>query len=148
MPYLPVLDAEQTQFPLAYGQDLATAIATIEEKYVRFYPATPYYQMLVKATPTSIDPVTKDRVPIGADGTTTFDPVWGERLPPGATAWKQPHGTGGAVPATETQVFDVPVLVHSERRKVSKETQLKPYGFNKVRELLIVVPLSSSTRRV
>lgn len=141
MPYLPELNPEETVFPKAQARDLSMQIRMIEELFRRQCPATPYYQLLVKPTPTSVT-ATGDRTPVGAAGASVSDPLYNERLPVGATEWKQAQGTAGATPATETQVFDRPVLLNFRRQKVAKEVQLKRYGFDKIRELMVFVPLS------
>jgi hypothetical protein len=142
MPYLPQLNPEQTAFPKAQQRDLATQVRMIAELYRRQYPATDYYALKFDPTPTSVASGTQDRVPSGVAGGTTFDPVWGENLPAGSTEWKQGHGTNGVIPTTDQKVWYPAQKVHSRRQRIDKEVDLKPYGFNKVRKLLIHIPLS------
>jgi hypothetical protein len=141
MTYLPLLPAEETEFPRAQTRDLRMQIKIIEEQYTRFYPATEYFPLLKQTTPVT-STATGDRTPSGAAGTTKFDSIYGEMMPTGATEWQQPHGTAGTVPATELSVFDVPVILHSRRQRINKETDLKKYGFDKQRDLLITIPAS------
>jgi hypothetical protein len=140
VPYLPLINAEDTVFPQAADRDLTLQLRMIAEQYKRFYPATDYYQLTKKVTPVTVTP-TADRTLSGEAATTKFDSVYGEVAPTANSAWVQPHGTAGAVPATELDVFAAPIHLHSRRQRISKETELKKYGFDKQRDLLIFVPL-------
>ncbi len=141
MPYLPSLDAEQTVFPKTGGKDLAMQIRMIEDLYRSQYPATSYWQLKKSTTPMTVT-ATKDRTIVGAAGTTKFDPIWGEKVDPNMVEWTQGHASDGSIKTAETALFYPPLQVHSRRQRISKDTELKKYGFDKVRELLIFIPCS------
>lgn len=141
MPYLPIIAPEETSFPKADTRDLAFQIRAIEELYRRQAPAILYYQLNKAPTPTTTPAATQDRTPVGDAGTTKFDPIWGEVVADTAE-WVQPQGTAGAVSPNENEVFFDPVRINARVQRISKETELKKYGFDKVRDLTLFVPLS------
>lgn len=141
MTYLPLLAPEATVLPREHARDISTQIRLIAEQFRRYCPATDYYTLSSQVTPVAVT-ADNDRTPSGTPGTTLFDSVYGEMLPANATKWVQPHGTAGVTPATALEVFLPPLRIHSRRQRVSKETDLKKYGFDKQRDLLITIPLS------
>lgn len=143
-PYLPVSSqvVNDTQFPLAEGKDLQTDIGLIEECWRVNYTEIIYRSINKKPTPA--DPLQNELS--GEAGTTQFDPVWREQVPSSMepTGWEQPHGEDVDVhDATDRGVFFVPQKVHARiEGGRERERALKKYGFDKIRDLVVVIPLS------
>jgi hypothetical protein len=136
--YLPPTPTDQTAWPEAYGKDIAVQIRLIDEKWKRTFPLLTYYQ-IKKATTPATDP----NMPIGEAGKTQFDPVWGESVPAdmASTGWRQPHGDAVA-DAADPELFEAPVSMNFRVQRIAKESELKKYGFDQIRDLLLFVPLS------
>jgi hypothetical protein len=128
-------------FPRVNAKDLQSQIRLIEEQYRRFYPLI-QYSCLKKAVTPSAPTLTGDRLVVGKAGTTKFDPVWGESVDSAAVEWSQPHATAGTVPAADVELYHTPVPINARVQRINKETQLKKYGFDKVRDLTLFIPLS------
>lgn len=146
MPYLPNPAALETSFPKVNTKDMAFQIRLIEEMYRRKFPLISYSCLKIAVNPTSITP-NGDRAPVGAPGTTKFDPVWNEAVDPLQTSWKQPHATAGNVLATDVEQFTDPIGINARVQRISKETELKKYGFDKVRDLTLFIPLTLLDRK-
>ncbi len=138
MSYLPPTPTDPTVWPEAYGKDIAVQIRLISEKWKRMFPLLSYYR-LKKATTPATDPDT----PVGETGETQFDPVWGEGVPASmaTTGWEQPHGDA-ASDAANPELFESPLELNFRVQRVVKETDLKKYGFDQMRDLLLFIPLS------
>ena len=132
--YLPPSAITPTTMPKQYGRDLALAIRVINERYTRHYPAITYTPIDRSVTRSA----TLD-TPSGSPGT-QYDPLYGEAIDATMTAPGQPHGTDYA--AADVDVFKSPVVLHARVRRDAKETDLKRWGFEKVRDLVLYVPLS------
>lgn len=141
MPYLPEVTALQTVFPKIDTRDFEFQLRLIDEQYERMYPRIAYVCLKKAVTVTAVT-ASGDRTPVGEAGTTTFDPIWGEAIAPGAVAWLQPHATVGDVVATDVEQYADPVTVNARIQRITKETQIKKYGFDKVRDLTLFIPLS------
>lgn len=136
-PYLPVLDITNTSFPRADWKDVQQQVRLVNGKYRRIYPELPYYPLL--RAPTA---VASPGDLSGEPGTTAFDPIWGEPIAPGAgQKWEQPHGSS-ALDATSGEVFGGPYPIHCRVQLDSKDLDLKKYGFDKVRDITVWIPLS------
>lgn len=134
-PYLPVNLTEDTEFPEAWGKDLRHELRMIEERYHRHFPEIDYYQMKKAATPT-IPPAIS-----GEPANTQFDPLWAESVDPNMATWQQPH-LSGTLKAADVDVFFDPVPIHARLQRENLELELKKYGFDQVRDLLVFVPLT------
>jgi hypothetical protein len=136
--YLPPNPTEATSFPIAYGKDIALAIRMIEEKWTRHFPELAYYQLKKATDPASPDPDS----PTGEAGNTIFDPVWGEAIPAAMSSeWQQPHAND--IPdAPRPELYADPVNLHLRVFREARDMDLKRWGFDKVRDLLIASPLS------
>jgi hypothetical protein len=136
MPYLPLKHVEDTNFPVGYGKDLLLQIRMIEEKYNRHYPTLKYHSLRKAVTP-RVDLNT----PIGEPTTTQFDPLYNEAVPVNTVQWQQPHLSGSLV-APNPELFDPPVEIHARVQREAKEKELKKYGFDEFRDLLVFAPAS------
>jgi hypothetical protein len=82
---------------------------------------------------------------VGGVGSTTYDNLYGESHP-GASGddWSQPHGTeagvGAALDATDPELFADVERLHARVRRESRENELKKYGFDRVRDLIVTIP--------
>lgn len=146
MAYLPDPTALTTVFPRVNAKDFAMQVRLIEEQYRRMYPLIAYSCFNKAVTPTAVT-ASGDRAPVGAAGTTKFDPIWNESVDPTSSTWKQPHASPGTVVAAETDQYLTPVPINARIQRINKETQLKKYGFDKVRDLTLFIPLSLMDRR-
>jgi hypothetical protein len=77
---------------------------------------------------------------------TQFDALWGEsvddRMQLPNEGWQQPHTTDAEADIAEVEKHDGPFYVHAQVRREPTEKELKKYGFDKVRDLLVHVPIS------
>lgn len=146
MAYLLDPAALTTVFPRANAKDFAMQVRLIEEQYQRMYPLVAY-SCLNKAVTTTSVTASGDRAPVGAAGTTKFDPIWGESVDPNSSTWQQPHATPGTVVATDTDQYLTPIPINARVQRINRESQLKKYGFDKVRDLTLFIPLSLLDRR-
>jgi hypothetical protein len=128
----------QTTFPAAYGKDAEMAIRLIEGRWSRSYPLIEYRSLKMGVTQQGPSGVS---VPVGEAGMTLFDPLYGESLDPTMLSWDQPH-TAAAVDATDVELFEAGVMIHAQVRSEAKETELKKYGFDELRDLLVTIPAS------
>lgn len=75
---------------------------------------------------------------------TQFDMLWGESIPEVTQdeGWVQPHDNP-SVPAVNKQIdkHKGPYYIHARVQREPKEKELKKIGFDKVRDLLIYIPL-------
>ncbi len=133
MPYLPPELLQDTEFPKAYGKDLATQIRMIDEQYKRMFPEVPYYCIKVNMTPVATGELS------GEVGSSKIDTLYGEAMDPAAEAWTQPH-LSGTLKAADPEVFDPPQTIHIKIQKADRELDLKKPGIVKVRRLAIVIP--------
>ncbi len=147
MPYLPISPLNQTEFPQAWMKDLATAVRMIAERYRRHFSLLPYYAIKVEPTAiTCVGTTDEDRdVLTGGAGATCFDPLYDEPAVGDASGnWVQPHACAG-LPATKTasEQFDGPFGMHMRVQRGHPELELKHHGFDRIRDLVVYVPLSS-----
>lgn len=142
MTYQPPRPTDPTQFPRPTGRDLDMDIRLIEEAWAVHYPLVRYRPIDKRTTPVaSVD------LPSGEAGSTLWDPLWGETMAPTATAWQQPHGTAGAVAATDLEVYLPEVQMNFQVIRVTAESpDIKKYGFDnddrRLGTLIAVVPTS------
>lgn len=138
MSYLPPSPTDPTSWPEAYGKDIAVQIRLIAEKWERTFPLLDYYRIR-KATTPMTDPDT----PTGEDDETQFDPIWGEAVPAdlASSGWQQPHGDATA-DAANPEVFESPLRLNFRVQRIVKDIDLKKYGFDQMRDLLLFIPLS------
>lgn len=144
MPYLPPPAVDDTQFPKAYGADLAVAVRMLEERWRRFYPVITYTSLDKRTTP-----VTRTSQTSGEVGATQFDTLWGESVPTGLkdTGWRQPHlstqvDPATAVQAAEPSVYLNPRPLHARIQRVARRDLLQKLGFDRLRDLLVTIPTS------
>jgi hypothetical protein len=146
MPYIPPTVLEDTTFPIGMGADLATQILLILEKWSRFYPIVDYY-MVNKAVvpidhtaPVVTSPDGKNLI-TGEAGTTTFDTLYRENVPTPqlATGWQQPQSATGQH-AGDEEKWKIAHPVHARFKYEATQTELKRYGFDKLKDVLIVIP--------
>ena len=163
MPYLPPQNQDAVIFPgVPVNSDFWLQVNFIEEKYKRFYPLVTYYPLLRSTTP-SLDPA--HQVPVGGDivdgsegsigsgsgsGSggqktgTVFDPLYGEAVDPimlDLGEWVQPHQSGVAR-VYDVEVYDHPVQVNMRIAIQVEDAQLHQWGFEKMLDLMTVVPVS------
>jgi hypothetical protein len=134
MPYLPPLKVDGTQFPQALGPDVITAIKMIEERWRRSYPLLPYTMIDSRNTA-----VSSPSELTGEAGASKFDPMWGETVPATDTKWQQPHTRGVAA---EPTIYHPAVGIHGRIQRTLREDELKKFGFDRVRNLIVTFPTS------
>lgn len=147
--YLPIDVLEYTEFPKPNSKDVYQQIRMIEDLWTRQMPKLEFYNL--KKAPTksldgddNVDP----SVLSGEPGTTSFDPLWGERVSDTVAAggaWLQPHGKADQS-VTGRGKFEAPVLIPAQVERIDKERQLKKWGFDEKREIVVVTPVSMLDR--
>lgn len=144
MPYLPRPYTHDTEFPEAFDRDLRTQIGMIEEQAKRFFPKIPYYCISKTVGIALADPVTSAPAPVGGAQQNTFDPLYGEIVDPSLAgqAWKQPHRDATIAAGVEVERYGAPIEVHARVQREMKDYDLKKYGFDEMRDLLLHVPAS------
>lgn len=150
-PYIPRKYMESTEFPEAWGRDVQLQIRMIRERYMRFYPAIGYYQLIqgtgIASTPDVVTgapaPVADQSVPTAA----AFDTLYGEsmdRQAADANQWDQPHLSGTQDATTEVEGFRTPVPIHMRVERPGspndRKRLLNLYGFDKIRDIVVHVP--------
>jgi hypothetical protein len=150
-PYLPPKYTQQTEFPKAYGRDLLTQVRLIEERWNRYFTEIDYYARLqnvgiADATPDVRNPeIAAPTSPVDA-AAGGFDRLWGEsvdRVMSDADQWDQPHLSGTLDATTEAEGYQAPVKFRAQiKREVDKKRALELYGFDDVRDLLVIIPVS------
>lgn len=151
-PYLPPSSTNDTVFPRAIKADLRQAIRLIEDLYRRMYTVITYYPLLKAVTSvcdeegvgSEAPAIIQDDTLVGEMGTTIFDPLWGESVPTSeeATGWEQPHANPTHDATDSRGAFDTGVKIHARVQREAKDRTLKKLGFDKIRDLLIFIPLS------
>jgi hypothetical protein len=140
MPYLPVSSGivNDAAFPEALSRDLDQDIQLIEECWRVNYTLIKYRNLMKAATPVQ----TPDEIS-GEAGTTQYDPVWREIVPRTQEGqdWEQPH-LSLTHDATDQGIFHPDVELHAQMRREAREYELKRWGFDKIRDLLVTIPLS------
>lgn len=150
-PYLPAKFTQSTEFPKAFGRDLQTQIRLIEERWKRYFTEISYYQRfqtlgIADATPDVRNPEIAAPVsPVDPAGG-GFDRMWGEsvdRQMADVDQWDQPHLSGTLDATTETEGYQAPVAIHAQiKREVDKKRALELYGFDDVRDIVVIIPAS------
>jgi hypothetical protein len=140
MPYLPPPTTEDVSFPQSLGKDFWFQVQLIEDKWRRFYPLIPYYP-IIKETTVNADPSGASLV--GTAGGTIFDPIAGEAVDPATLGigWQQPH-LSEIYRASEVDVFAPPVSINARILVGATDTELHHYGFDRMLDLIVVVPAS------
>lgn len=140
MAYLPPGILEQTTIPAPFGADLRTGLSLIEEQWNRHFPALAYTTLLVDVTAIQGNDM---NTLVGEPGSTKFDPLLGEAVPvaEGQTEWVQPH-LSGTLDATQADVFASAVQVRARVRREATDDELKRWGWEKVRDLVVTIPVS------
>lgn len=144
MTYIPEDFTHQTDFPKSFGKDLLLQVRITSERWRRFYPVIDYYCGKFDFN-TPSDAPGSTFIPTGETGHTAHDPLYGEEGPQQWLSdgeWSQPHGDAedDAVREVVTQ-FEDPVQLHALIRRESRENELKKYGFDRVRDLLLIIPV-------
>lgn len=85
------------------------------------------------------------RIGLKRESNTLYDCVWGEPVPPGVQdeGWKQPQTNpqlGGAT-RKDVSVWTGPWYLHARVVEEPEQKELKRYGFDEVRELLVHLPV-------
>lgn len=140
MPYLPAIYTHEVELPGAYDKDLLLQVRVIIEKYRRYYPKIEYFTFKGDVT---VSPSLPSDVPtvVGEAGGTAFDPLWGESVPADQLTdgvWQQPNDGSGA--AANPELFNPVVIVNCRIQRDAKEKELKKYGFDQIRDLLLFIP--------
>jgi hypothetical protein len=140
-PGIPPQPLNDTVFPRAADRDLGVQIAYIEELYARVYPQIDYYPLnkaVTGAAPTGIGLS-------GEAGASKFDALYGETVDPKMATWQQPHGSP-TLKAANVDQFLIPVPINARFQRVNLEKEGKRYGFDKVRDALVIFPHSVAER--
>jgi hypothetical protein len=136
MTYLPPGILEEAPFPKTWDKDLRLQVRMIVEKWTRMFPAADYFTLKKAVTKDA----TSQHAPVGAVGTTKFDPVYGETVDSAmGSNWVQPH-LSGTVKAANVDLFDSPVKIPRRTQRTAKELELKRWGFDKVRTMIVTIP--------
>jgi hypothetical protein len=141
---LPGSTVQRTTFPAAYGKDVEMAVRIIEDRWTRSYPQVEYLILKQSITEQGGGGIS---APVGASGTTLFDPLYGESLDPTMLSWDQPHLSASntaneSLDATDVEQFETGILVSAQVRREATERELKKYGFDEIRDLLLTIPTS------
>lgn len=137
MPHVPPNPLVRTYFPQPYGKDLATALRQIVERHRRHFPATPYYPHRKNVTA----PAAVGRTVGGGTNGSRFDPLWGEAVDPAmGQTWAQPHRSDG-LSVGPVEAYADPFTVYAEVQIQPTDKQLKRWGFEKTRGLVVTVPV-------
>lgn len=140
MTYLPEQYVHETKLPLPFGKDLALQVRLIGERYRLNYPVIEYFPFRGDPTPSTSLPGGIPTV-VGEAGGSAFDPLWGETVPAAQLTtgtWQQPHDGTGA--AADPEVFYPKIEFNGRIQREAKEKELKKYGFDQIRDLLLFVP--------
>lgn len=131
---------EKIIFPKPWSKDLQTQAKIVLERWIRFYAEITYYPLNKSITPRS--DIEDFSTPVGAAGTTQFDPLWREAVPPSerSTGWQQPHGNVNH-DAPDTYQYKDGIVVHAQVMREATERQLKRWGFDKVKDIVVTVPI-------
>lgn len=146
MAYLPPSIIEDTTLPIPLGKDFLFQIKLIEGKWKRgFFPLI-LYRPLAKLTTMSPDApnVAVGIVPVGETGKTAFDPLYGEAVDPQMIVdgtWRQPH-LSGDLKASDPELYEPDVHFRARVKSDPLDTELKFYGFEDNRGLMVDVPAS------
>lgn len=142
MPYLPENYTHDTVFPGAFDLDLKTQLDMIDEQASRFFPRMLYYCIQKTTGIAPIDPVTGGPAPVGAAGQTSFDPLYLEQVDSGMDGrWQQPHRNPDIKASTvEIEVYAPPAEIHARVQREAKDKDLKKYGFDEMRSLILHIP--------
>lgn len=143
MTYLPEGYLHDTLFPEAFDKDLRVQLRLIEEEANRFFPRITYYGVLRTVGIAVPDPVAGGPAPVGAAGQSTFDPLWGEAVDPvlAGQPWQQPHLNPTVKAGTEeVERYAPPVTMRARVQREAKDYDLKRYGFDEMRDILVHVP--------
>jgi len=150
-PYLPAKYTQKITFPQAFGRDLQTQIGLIEERWKRYFTEIDYYPRLqnigiADATPDTRNPeIAAPASPVNpaAGG---FDRLYGEsvdRQMADGARWDQPHLSGTLDATTEAEGYQDPVKFHAQiKREQDKKRALELYGFDDVRDIVVIIPAS------
>jgi hypothetical protein len=148
VPYLPETAFNDAQ-RMSDSSDISMAIRMINERWEYAYPALPYYQLdrRVTTSPTL-------NTLSGETGSTKFDPLWGEAVDPGLTQWQQAHTpvpvTDPVTPplkAAEVNVYKDPIPIRVQWQRKARDSQLKRWGFDRMRDILAIIPVFSLDQR-
>jgi hypothetical protein len=151
MPYLPNDTVEHTEFPKAWSKDVFMQMRLINDLWRRKYPELPYECIKVDPqlpTPPAVEPDPDQ--PIAGPDATAFDALWNESVPESmlATGWEQPH-LSATVPDSGTHVaanpekYEPSVDIHARvQTREELDLELHHYGFDRVRDLLVTIPLA------
>lgn len=143
--YLPIDVLEYTEFPKPNSKDILQQIRMIEDLWKHQMPQVEYYNIKKAPTPPlNVDDEVDKNVLSGEDGTTKFDPLWGESVPDSVAAtgeWAQPHGND-AHSVNTREKYESVVLLHAKVQREAKERQLKKWGFDEMRDLVLTIPVS------
>lgn len=128
-----------TEFPKSWSKDIRTQARMAEERWRRSYPLISYY--CIKKAITPRDNLSDFDELVGETGTTKFDPLWREAVPANVTdEWEQPNTTDD-LDATARYQHEDAIHLHATVRREGTNYDLQRYGFDKVRDLLLFVPI-------
>jgi hypothetical protein len=125
--------------PAQGGADRLLQNRLASEKWRRFFPPVPYYQ--IKKAVTYVTNRPSDAL-VGETATTKFDPVYGEAIDPTAgSTWQQPHGSD-VLHAADPEVYAASVLVNLRVQIEATDTDLKLWGFERMEDAIASCPNS------
>jgi hypothetical protein len=138
VPYLPYDPLNEAAFPEGYGKDVVLQNRLIREKWHRMYPPQSYYMLKRQRTRiTDLDTISS------ISGVTLMDPLHGEAVDPGMAGqeFTQPHLGGFKATTDDTDVFESAIIVPMQTKREAKKEELFRWGFERVRDLLVIIPL-------
>jgi len=129
VPYLPNLTTEQTTAFSRNADDLRTHLRILEERWRRFYPVLPWYQLLFLPT-APVQAATSEAPVVGLNTGTLVDDLYGEAVPQKTTGvYQQPHLTPVVNDsAPERKKHANPVSIHGFVRREETENELNQFG--------------------
>lgn len=150
MTYLPPDFLQDTPFPKGFRKDVRQQVRMIEDLFRTQMPEIDYFVQVRSTTDVCTVEGTTDPETIlagtlvGEAGDTQWDPLWGESVPSSmeSTGWEQPHSNPVHDATDSRGQFESPLRLRARIQREAKDRTLKKLGFDKIRDILVFIPLS------
>lgn len=142
MPYIPLLTGIDGALLQSEYRDLPSRISLIEEKW-EFYPERLYFPLLLSQTDFPNGGTRPFNDISGEEGTTKLDRLYLEPVAPTMTEWTQAqHSDEHTAELAEMFQYGNAQLVRMCIEDQADDKTLKRWGFDKMRDFIITIPLS------